>query len=198
MAALAAAACMLAGSAAADVYRVDFTVDPQSVPLAFLPHEWTLPFGGVAPYGLNDQSVIHGSFTYDTAFIVDPDSSPHLDNTTGGILSLDYATGTKTWALSDLHFPTLLQWSVGDLVNLNSWTFYFDNRPANGVNNSSALVGDDDNIYSCGSCTTWTQTFVRATSPAAVPEPASWALMILGFGAAGSALRLRSRRTARA
>ncbi|MBS0335062.1 MAG: PEPxxWA-CTERM sorting domain-containing protein [Proteobacteria bacterium] len=36
------------------------------------------------------------------------------------------------------------------------------------------------------------QAFAYAT-PGAVPEPAEWALMILGFGAAGAALRRRRR-----
>jgi hypothetical protein len=190
VAALAAVAVLAAGAARADVYRVDFTVDPQAVDAH--PHAWWLPFGGTAPYGLNDQSTITGSFTYDTAFIVDPDTSPHLDITTGGILSLDYATGTKTWGLADLHAPTLLQWSVGDLTNLNGWVFYFDNRPANVVNGFSATVADGDNIYNCGGCVTWTQTFVRSTGPATAPEPTAWALMILGLGGAGAMLRRRA------
>lgn len=37
-----------------------------------------------------------------------------------------------------------------------------------------------------------------ATTIAAVPEPASWAMMVGGFGLAGGAMRLRRRRTARA
>ena len=35
-----------------------------------------------------------------------------------------------------------------------------------------------------------------ATDGAAVPEPASWALMIVGFGLAGAGLRRRAARTA--
>jgi hypothetical protein len=34
---------------------------------------------------------------------------------------------------------------------------------------------------------------VRSLTPAAVPEPATWAMMILGFGATGWALRRRAR-----
>lgn len=37
---------------------------------------------------------------------------------------------------------------------------------------------------------------LAATSPVAVPEPAAWAMMIVGFGAIGAALRQRHRVTA--
>lgn len=44
--------------------------------------------------------------------------------------------------------------------------------------------------------TSATVTFDRATTPTTVPEPASWALMILGLGGAGALLRRRSVLTA--
>lgn len=51
-----------------------------------------------------------------------------------------------------------------------------------------------------GSIKTETFTFydfqVRATQAPPLPEPATWALMIMGFGASGVALRGRRRRTA--
>lgn len=46
--------------------------------------------------------------------------------------------------------------------------------------------------YSPGKSATYSGTL--SFSPAAVPEPATWALMIIGFGATGSMIRARSRR----
>lgn len=47
--------------------------------------------------------------------------------------------------------------------------------------------------YSPGKSATYSGTL--SFSPAAVPEPATWALMIIGFGATGSMIRARARRT---
>lgn len=52
-------------------------------------------------------------------------------------------------------------------------------------------------VFASGVWGPTTQTELTFT-PQAVPEPATWALMILGFGGAGAALRYRRRQTASA
>lgn len=45
--------------------------------------------------------------------------------------------------------------------------------------------------YSVGDYSIWVARTVTVTDPMAVPEPGAWALMVLGFGGLGAALRRR-------
>jgi len=77
--------------------------------------------------------------------------------------------------------------AVADLVDSFYWT---------GI--SSVKVGGvalDDFTVTSASGTNWTNSFVPAAT--GVPEPATWAIMLLGFGGLGAALRAH-RRTAAA
>ena len=85
-----------------------------------------------------------------------------------GSNNLYYLTGPSFVDGSGLGFRT----AAGNQVNL----FYQDSAPSYRVNTLNPF----------GS------TFVSATSTPAVPEPATWAMMIAGFGAIGVALRRRA------
>lgn len=63
-------------------------------------------------------------------------------------------------------------WSAQDIVN---WTFNDNYNPITTIPTETIPVG----------------------SPAAVPEPATWAMMIVGFGAVGGVTRRKRRRTVR-
>jgi len=101
--------------------------------------------------------------------------------TSGGITSLLYSSGalagygvtqgaTATYDLA-------AQLGVGDVIS------YVINNEGNYYNDSTGLSGSI--AYAGGD-----------NSTAAVPEPASWSMMVLGFGLAGFGLRASRRRSA--
>lgn len=61
--------------------------------------------------------------------------------------------------------------------------FGWDRSPADNVSAFSAVSGGDPSDYS--------GQFAYTMQTAAVPEPATWAMMLLGFGAIGFAMRRR-------
>ena len=85
-----------------------------------------------------------------------------------GANNLYYVTGPSFLDGSGLGFRT----TAGNQVNL----FYQDSAPSYRVNTLNPF----------------TSAFVTAASTPAVPEPATWAMMIAGFGAVGVALRRRA------
>ena len=95
-------------------------------------------------------------------------------------------------------FPGSLGASVGGITftplqagNLNAqqWVHY----SATGVSN---VTGSDDFVFTFNSGGIPAKDFVidRVYLTAAIPEPAAWAMMLVGFGAVGSSMRARSRR----
>ena len=62
------------------------------------------------------------------------------------------------------------------------WLFDFGTTGANFVTLDDPTGWSNATLYTTG-------------SPPGVPEPATWAMMLLGFGAAGTALRRSRRRT---
>jgi hypothetical protein len=100
--------------------------------------------------------------------------------TTGGTLTCGYnlavnfnaAAGTQYWMsiVPDLSFPPQWGWSTGTNGDGKSFQDFFGTR--------SQLTSD---------------FAFTLTGNAAVPEPATWALMLGGFGLAGAALRRRQR-----
>lgn len=103
---------------------------------------------------------------------------------------------TPTGAQSDLKvlFGNTL---VADLINVpepadNSLIRYsFSNLVATGATTRLTFLGRQDPSYATLDSVSLTQN----PAVAAVPEPASWAMMIVGFGMIGAGLRFRQRRT---
>ena len=63
------------------------------------------------------------------------------------------------------------------------------NSPIGGSDTSNFIAIDDVNVATLSVISSFTPTFTRAVG--VVPEPASWALMIMGFGGIGAVLRRR-------
>ncbi len=148
------------------------------------PGVWEQNFGSGGPFGLSDQPDIIGSVT--------------VNSDLGGIdafLALDFTTGTRTWTLADLRSGTKVIGSAGNVYYLNVAMGGSDPTLQNGFeigpqdNSSYVLIGDGTNGIDCINCITWTDT---VGGGGAVPEPATWALMIAGFGMAGAGLRRRA------
>lgn len=92
-------------------------------------------------------------------------------------------------AINGVH---ILDWdglTVGGFAN-SGWESFLFTADADGLYTLEIGVqnGGDGNV---SSSTLLDSVRVRATPP--IPEPASWAMMVLGFGAAGTALRTRRR-----
>jgi len=120
-----------------------------------------------------------------------------------GITITGSAGGNGTFTKSDfgsIYFatPTALDFShelIGQTVGAGQW---YGNSAANGA-------GGDFNLFGNGGAAptgTWYFTLttsggdsmrVVSMSPDAVPEPASWAMMIGGFGMVGAAMRRRQK-----
>lgn len=86
----------------------------------------------------------------------------------------------------------LLSWTVSDVGDYGSsgWTHFFFTAPTAGLYTLELGVANrGDNGLSSQAVIDDVQV-----PGAAVPEPASWAMMVMGFGVAGGALRARARR----
>ncbi|KND47479.1 MAG: hypothetical protein AB199_03555 [Parcubacteria bacterium C7867-004] len=108
------------------------------------------------------------------------------DNATGYVnmgLPAGFAAGTwQTLTIDLLTSSDQLKYTIGNLSMLSSafGTMSFTNFIANSHNTGANLDVYYDNLSTS-----------LAPSGGAVPEPASWALMIVGFGFAGSVVRRR-------
>lgn len=117
------------------------------------------------PYGLPENPVLKGRFAVDAGILTD----------------VLYKTGTMTWTLADVTSYSFIL-NDSDLTN-------FDLRFSSGnyvISNNTAQVNDGANYMFCNGCVSFAPSAISA-----VPEPATWALMILGFGAVGGAMRRR-------
>ena len=155
------ASSVMGASVRAAVQSYDFTVNAG-------PGGYTS--SAVLPYGLSGNPILTGSFT--------------VDNAQAGsavFTNLSYVTGTRSWSAADIDGTSSAQFD-----GMGALTF-FDIRftaPANYViSNNTMQVNDGSNFMFCNFCVSF------APSAQGVPEPASWALMIFGFGASGAMLR---------
>jgi hypothetical protein len=153
----------VAASSQAAIVVQSFTISPGS---------WN---NSSSPFGVGANPTLNGSVTVDTT------------NTTGSSFSaINYVTGTKTWAVSDINVGASSVVFSGNTVSQFSLIF------SSGLNyvysNNTAALQDPFGLKFCNGC-------VSLVDTPAVPEPATWLTMILGFGLAGGALRYARRST---
>lgn len=91
-------------------------------------------------------------------------------------------TGQYSFAIPGGQFTGGTSATVGNMTYTLTG-FGWDRSRANNVSRFSAAPGDDPSDY--------TGQFSFSAVSGAVPEPATWAMFILGFGAIGGALRRR-------
>ncbi len=179
----AALAALVAAPASATILHVDFTIHPGN---------WVQAIGAGSPFGLSSDPGISGSLEVDTT-----DGSFAIYGFQE-LSAINYVTGTRTWTLADIDLWNsgvrlqnglvgVFDIGFGDLANGPFDYFLWDalDQP---TAYSAAVIGDQISTIVCNACITvsgdvWT--------PGAVPEPATWALMLAGFGLAGAALRRR-------
>jgi hypothetical protein len=149
---------------------------------------------------LTDITTVVGDLTGDPSIVAEL----HDGTETGAILTTfalpSFAGPTSARTFTPLSAVTLnaggTYWFT--LRNTGSgsygWTYALGNGQT-GTGSLGAYSYSDDQGATwgvcCGSGTDNPYLFEVNVRPVAVPEPASWALMILGFAAAGSALRRR-------
>lgn len=152
----------LASSAHAAILSYDFTVNAG-------PGGYTS--SATLPYGLTGNPVLTGTFS--------------VDNTQSGaaaFVSLSYVTGTRSWTVADIAAPTTV--IFGGMGELTFFDIRFS-QPSNYViSNNTMQVNDGQNFMFCNGC-------VSFEPSNAVPEPATWAMLIGGFAASGVAVRRR-------
>lgn len=127
-----------------------------------------------------------GTFGDDTVSESPFNRTFQFDVTTPGFLSLTISSG-RTEALNDLDFSSVtingINFKVGTSGE-NEFRFR-NNVVANlGLNVIEVEGASGGNAAFAGSIT-------FSDSPVAIPEPATWAMMILGMGAVGYTLRRR-------
>lgn len=130
---------------------------------------------GSTPFGLPAQPILPGTVTIDT--------------TTLAIDGFDWTTGSKTWGLSDVSMADSM---VGTLHGQVAGFFIVlgpdpieNYLQANG--GGARLDDGNGDVMACNS------QCVRATfNVIGTPEPATWTMLLLGFGAIGAAARRRS------
>lgn len=125
--------------------------------------------GSDAPFGMSPDEIVRGTVTIDT-------DKTGLDS----FVDLSIKSGTKVW-------------TVADLVD-GSNTFYYRKDRLAGValifnEPGNRMGGNTSTRFTEGDVTYYGAQFSIQSS---IPEPAAWALMILGFGLAGSAVRRAS------
>jgi len=169
VAALAAAACIAPGSASASVELQDY-VFSSSVNLS--------QFDGVEN--------LHGAFTLDY-----DNTSDHYD-----LNSIDFRffnhvfTTTNTSVSADVGNIQLSGYD-GDSHNFAQFTLSFVKSPVLFSDIEVAVSACFDGSQTCSGQDTSSSIGTIKRLGAAVPEPATWALMIGGFSLAGATLRRR-------
>lgn len=127
------------------------------------------------------------TFTYDNAAFITP---PSPNGLTISNFNVPY-TGTAAFSFNKGNNFLMVS---NNITGLTAYTVS-PNTPGFGffINNPGGVPQINSLVYSTGAGQVWTSLQV---SVASVPEPASWAMMIGGFGLAGAALRASRRKLA--
>ena len=89
-------------------------------------------------------------------------------------------------------FNTIAGWAASSLYSDNA--FVSGVSVGNGSGSTPSFVGYADNVTATGAFGTRSFNFAAA---AAVPEPGTWAMMLVGFGGIGGAMRRQRRASAK-
>ena len=135
--------------------------------------------GSATTEGMNNFAIFGEGFPSGGSANSDPIYTLTLGFADGAVISGNYVASTFTFTPGSAA-------TVGDTTySLNG--FGWDRSRADNVSAFRAVSGGDPADY------TGQFSYSAMTAIAAVPEPATWALLILGFGAMGGALRARTR-----
>lgn len=160
----AAAALALATPASAAIITVTFEIQSDN---------WMQVTGTEPAYGLPADPFLSGSFDVDDS--AGPLAPP------SAVSNFALQVGTRLFTEADLLPSSFVAFTTGGQFVY----FQFNFSGEETVNQVGGRFNDGTNIYACNGCLTVTSPIYQ--NP--VPEPATWALMIGGFGLAGSALR---------
>jgi hypothetical protein len=138
---------------------------------------WQQFRGFSGPYGLSSQPTITGSVEVDDT---KTDAS--------AFLAIDFTTGTKSWGLADLLPDSRAFHAGGSMGFYMRFSGALVSTHASAISVRGASINDVPNGIYCSGCV---RIDAVRDGVAPVPEPATWALSILGFGAVGAILRRR-------
>ncbi len=125
------------------------------------------------------------------------------DTFQAGSVSFTETSGFTSWGAVPLGADAFLMGSLAGLLNFSSATgpgadatvgddgfgIFLGANAVSGLSTNVFWLGYDDQITNIDD--NHDDMIIRVTVSPAVPEPATWAMMLLGFGAAGFVLRRR-------
>lgn len=168
-------------------YAYFFTADPPPAGFGFISADFAhngIPYTGASAGGtlLTDGSLSPAGYWVDTFLftILEP-----------GLGSGDVSTSTATLETpTDLDFFTVLVNGVAATHTVN--TDFTDQWTATNVNITAGALNSIQLVYNVASLQ-GNAGYVGHATFTPVPEPATWAMMLIGFGAVGYSLRRRRR-----
>jgi hypothetical protein len=198
LAGICAMSSMAAAADAARYIKVEFTG-------AYAPYIG-LTFDGTDVREYQYFKSLSGEFLLDTTEYGPGDDAGFVDRTTPGAethisyradgISIFYLDGPARRQLVvgfspvDLSAPSFTRTTSGRLRDTYLYHYRSDDTETVYADVGSVKITGFDSATTLTSYATWT---ARQTAASAAPEPASWALMLIGFGTVGSALRRRQR-----
>ena len=129
------------------------------------------------------------------SFLINQTAGSFVVDSVAGLINGQTITGLSSYAGADNTFnPAVPHFSFAGLSvstgTSGDYNFYFDGTTDNLLNSLTAPTGDPG---SEPFSPITTEVVVSVGAPGAVPEPATWGMMLLGFGAAGYAMRRRTK-----